>query len=702
MLEHKELLQLHDKAFLGNQDTRERAADDLAFYWISQWSDDWLSGSSLKFRGEFNILRKAGRQINTDLSANEIQIDFEPKDDTRDDAADIADGIYRTADRKNTSQEAYKNARGEAVVCGYGAWELYHEYRSNRAGDEEQVICRRPLYEANNNVFWDPNARLADKSDARYVSILEPYTAEGYRDLVEELTGDDPGEVTPQNFATPEQTSFGWCDAGNNVFYVASFYHREKVKDKILTLADPLGVEVRYRESQLDEHMDALLEGGYSIVDEKEITRWECTKYIATGEETLKHYTIAGGEIPVVPMYGERAFVEGREHYEGITRLAKDPQRLRNFQLSYLADIVSKSPREKDVYHPEQIQGFEFMYEEAGADNDHPYLLANRTDANGEPLPIGPVNRVQAPQIPQALAASIDLSRQAVEDVANPGTPQDIADTDLSGKAVAALQRRIDDQSMVYQEGLKHAKRRDAEIFAAMASEVIDTPRTVTVTRPDGTTEKKQVMSVVIDQETGEPKVLNDLTNIEWEVYADIGPSYTSKKDETKESLDRVLDRLLPDDPLRELVMLQRLTLEDGVSMQAIRDYSRKQMVLKGYVEPESEEELAMLQQAAQQQGQPDANTILAMAEDKKAQADLMREQREAVKDQADIENAQAKTQIDLYKATTDRGKLEVEAQKAGAEIGYKGAQAMGQKLDNIAKREMFRGRISPAPRSIQ
>ena len=73
-----ELKTYHDKAYTYSQVTRERAADDLVFYWISQWDDSFLSESTLQYRGEFNILRKAGRQILADLSTNQVQIDFTP------------------------------------------------------------------------------------------------------------------------------------------------------------------------------------------------------------------------------------------------------------------------------------------------------------------------------------------------------------------------------------------------------------------------------------------------------------------------------------------------------------------------------------------------------------------------------------------------------------------------------------------------
>ena len=706
MLDLDDLKKMQDKAYLHNQDTRERAADDAYFYWISNWDDSFLDQSNLRFRGEFNILRKAGRQINTDLSANEIQIDFMPKDESRTDGADILDGIYRADDRRNQSQESYKNARGEAIVCGYGAWELYTEWKTSRGGDEEQVIRRRPIYEANNNTFWDPNAKLQDKSDACYVTHIEPYSPEGYRELVKDLTGEDPGEVQPANFATPEQSYvYPWLGGNGDVVYVGCMYHREMVKDKVLSFEDPLGQPMKLRESDLKEDgiMDELIDSGYKIVDEKEIKRWQVTKYYASGEMIIASYPIAGEHIPIIPMYGERAFVEGEEHYEGITRLAKDPQRLRNFQLSYLADIVSRSPRPKPIFNPEQVQGFEFMYEESGADNDYPYYLQNRMDANGNPLPVGPIAEMPEQRMPQALAASIELSRQAVEDVANPGVPQDIADVDLSGKAVTALQRRIDDQSMVYQESLKHAKRRDAEVYASMATDIHDTPKMMTMTLPDGSKKQVQIMEMVQDRETGELVVLNDLTNMEFEVFADVGPTYTTKKQETIEQLGAIAQAVAAVDPnLMTALTLQQLTLMDGIALDDIREYANKQLVLRGFKEPQTEEELQMLQQAAQQQGQPDPNMLLAQAEMLKGQAQIAREQRETARDAAKAQNDQAQTQIDVFKAQTDRASVQIDAQKAGAQINYDNIRAFGQQLDNVAKTAAFRGRISPNPGTVQ
>ena len=687
MLTLQQLKSLHDKAYQTNQQSREESADDLLFYWVTQWDDGVLDSSQLQFRGEFNILRKAGRQIISDLNANPVQVDFEPDDDKMSDSSDLMDGIYRSVDRDNSTIDAYDNAKSEAVVCGYGAWELYTEYESLKSGDKNQVIKRKPIYEANNKVFWDPNARLLDKSDAKYCSKLTAYSPEGYREMVEDVTGEDPGEVTPENFASPQTSyAFPWFQ-GNDTVFVVEFYHRKKCKDKLLTFTDFLGQEMQMLESKLDSVMDELIDDGFIISDEKEVERFKVMKYIASGIEIISSEEISGENIPIVPMYGERAFVKDQEVWQGVTRLAKDPQRLRNFNLSYLADIVSRSPRARPIFHPEQIQGFEHMYDESGADSNYPYNLMNSKDAKGAPLPPGPVGMMPEQSVPPALIAMTAESRQAVEDVANPGLPQDVADPDLSGKAVIALQNRIDMQSMIYQTNLKHAKRRDGEIFAGMAIEIYDAPRRVTLVGADGTAKKAELYQSAIDKETGEVVVLNDLRSVEFKVFSDIGPSYSSQKQQDIDYIINMIGMLGESDPLRNIMILKYAQLSSGNEFKDVRDYANKQLILQGIKEPETEEEQMMLMQAQQSQGQPDAMMLAAMAEMEKAKADQLREQRESNKDIVDAQYKMGKNEIDLYKAETDRMDTMIDAEKIGADIRNTDADTVGKAIDNQQKR---------------
>ena len=686
-LELDKLKKLHDKAFNANTVTRERAADDMIFFFVTQWDDQILEESQLAYRGEFNILKKAGRQIISDLASNPVQVDFEPIDDTRDDAAELLDGIYRTDDNNNVTIDSYANAKQEAVVCGVGAWLLYTEYVTAKAGNKNQIIRRLPLFEANNNVFWDPGAKLLDKSDADYVSVLISYSEDGYKKLVKELTGKELETISNESFKHPEHSyTFPWIGGEGKKIYVVKFFHRKKVKEKVLTMSDPFGQTIDIRESELGEAEDDLLNTGYSIESEKTIERWEVTEYVASGDEILDSNVIAGQNIPVVPIYGERAYVEGEEHYEGVTRLAKDPSRLRNFAFSYMADILSKSPRQVPIYLQEQIANFEDMYSESGPNDNYPYRLQNRKAGDGTDLPLGPVGTTPEQPIPQSLPLVIDLTRQAVEDVANPGIPQDIADPDLSGKAVLALQNRLDMQSMVYQEHYKHGKRRDAEIYASMASGVYDVPRRVKATLPDGTTKDMQVMDTVIDSETGDIVTLHDLYNAEFEVYSKIGASYSTQKDQTVDRLGEMIAGMDPMDPMRKALQLKQLVLMDGVDFDDVRDYANKQLVLSGVKEPETPEEQEMLAAAQQQGDEPSAEMVLARAEDKKGQAQLLEQQRKGIDMQLQAQNEKMKRQIDAFEAQTQRIGVQVDAEEAGAKIDNTRTDTFGKQLDNAGK----------------
>jgi len=657
-----------DRNFEANQETRRRAADDRVFAWVTQWDDTLLEDTENAYRGEFNIIRKGTRHIIADLRANPVQVDFEPVDQAREDGAEILDGLYLTDDRRNTSLEAYDNASLEAVDCGVGGWELYTEYESKRNGEKQQVIRRRPIYEANNVSFPDCNAKRLDKSDAMNWGILTPYSATGYCRLVKELTGEDKDveDLNPNSFAQPEQSYvFPWISGQSETIYVCRWYEKTLVKDKVLTMEDPGGNIQQVLNSQVVDIIDELMDGGYQITDEKVIERYSVTLTILSGEEVLSDAVeIAGENIPIVHTYGERTFVEGEEIWEGAIRLAKDPQRLRNFMLSYLAEIATRSPRPKPMFTPEEVAGHEWMYDKSGAENNFAYYMYNAIDGNGNPIERSREMLPRA-EMPAGMVELSQEARQAVEDVVNPGVPEEFADNQMSGYAIEQLTARYDQQSLVYQQNMKHAKRYDAQVYAGMATIVYDTPRTVTLTARDGTRKQQELLSTVMDQESGNIVVLNDLTNAEFEVFAEIGQSYTSKRERTRDHLENLAEKMAALDPnLSKILAMQALTLVDGVGLDDIRDYVREQLLMSGVRKPETEEEMQMVQEAQQNQ-QPDAMTIAAQAEQRKAEADNMNAQ-----------TNQIKAQTEQFKAETGRFAAQVDAEVAGSTVKLNEAKA--------------------------
>lgn len=656
-----------DEGYNNSRVTRMDAADDLVFTWVTQWDDSLLTTSNLSYRGEFNIIAKAIRQVLADLRANPIQISFHPLENADEDDAELVDGMYRTDDLKNESQESYFNASQEAVSCGVGGWELYTEYETPRS--KQQVIRREPIHEYNNVVFWDPQSKLMDKSDAKWVIRLTRYSREGYMDLYKEMTGEDHADAgnkkpNPTNFKFPQYSyAFPWMAGNYEWIFIATTYYREKIEDTILTFMDPITQETSdYYDSEVKERMDELINQGLVVVNKRHVDRYVVTKYIDSGEATLYEGEIACEHIPIVPLYGERVFIEGQEVWRGLTKLAKDPQRLQNFLMSYIADIASRSPRPKPFFFPEQIAGFNSMYEGNGADNNYPYYLINRVDKNGVELPMGAPGTMPEQTIPQSVGTLVQLASQAVRDTLPDAMNADYADIELSGDAIAQLNGRVNQQSVVFQQNMKHSKRRDAEIWLSFASRIYDTAKDVMLTKADGSRIKKKLMKMEIDKDSGEPLVKYNLKLAKFDVTTEVGPSFQSQREQARQELAQQIIALPPDDPMREVIQYAYATLLDGMGLADVRRFAKKQMIIKGYKDPETPEEIQWMQQAQLDSQKPDIEEQFVQIEAERvqnegirAQADMLRATVQQAKEARESEHYNVKNKTNIFDSQTGR-----------------------------------------------
>jgi hypothetical protein len=239
---------------------------------------------------------------------------------------------------------------------------------------------------------------------------------------------------------------------------------------------------------------------------------------------------------------------------------------------------------------------------------------------------------------------------------------------------------------MIYQENKKFSMRRDGEIYISMASEIYDVPGAEKVELPDGTKKEVQVMQAVVDEESGEVVILNDLRMAEFEVTSRITASYTSQKEQTLDRLEAVLAGMAPDDPMRKAMQLKIIQLSDGVEMEDLKEFANKQLVLSGIKTPETDEEKELLAQAQAQPQEPDAAMVLAKAEELKGQADIMKVKKDGIEMQLTDANDKSKLQIDVFKAQTERMKVEVAAHEAGAKIAKTELETEGIDIDNEIK----------------
>lgn len=638
------------------RDERLQCLQDRRFYSLagSQWEGPLWDVYENKPRFEVNKIHLSVIRIINEYRNNRITVDFTPKPGQDDKLAETCDGLYRADEKDSVADEAYDNAFEEAVGGGFGAWRLRNVYEDDEDEDNErQRIMIEPIFDADSSVFFDLNAKRQDKSDARYAFVVTSMTRASYK----EEWGDDPTDW-PKII---HQYEFDWCTP--DVVYVAEYYKVEDVTETVRIFRAIDGTEERYRQADFDADPaleDTLAAIGSVEVRQRKIKSRKVHKYIMSGGKILEDAGyIAGKEIPIVPVYGKRWFVDNVERCMGQVRLAKDAQRLKNMQLSKLGEISALSSVEKPILTPEQVTGHQMMWADDNIRN-YPYLLINPiTGPDGSQQVSGPVAYTRSPQIPPAMAALMQITEQDMQDILGSSQQADKMVSNISGKAIEMIQTRLDMQTFIYMSNFAKGMQRCGEIWLSMARDIyVEEGRQMKTIGPNDEIGMVELMKPTVS-EAGEVVMENDLSRAKFDVNVEVGPSSTSKRAATVRALTGMM--AITDDPqTKQVLQAMAMMNMEGEGISDVRDYFRKQLVRMGVVKPTEQEQEEMM---VELQGQPeDPNKIFLQAAAEEAIAKAAKARADTVDTIADAEYKRAKTAETLANIDNEDQRLAVES----------------------------------------
>lgn len=617
---HIDALSKFEKIQEASKEEREQALEDRRFCTISgaQWEGDLAEQYANKPKFEVNKVHLSVIRIINEYRNNRITVDFSPKTKAQDQLAELANSMYRADENDSLADEAYDNAFEEAVQGGMGAWRLRADYEDEYDEDnDKQRIRIEPIFDADISVFFDIDAKRADKSDAKYCYLISSMTPEAYK----EKYNDDP---TSWPTDTYDKERFDW--ATNDAVFVAEYYAVEEKKLTRVYFETITGEEEVYWLSDLDdEKMESIQSIGHIETKRRKIKRRRVHKYILSGGGVLEDCGyIAGKEIPIVPCYGKRWFIENIERFMGHVRLAKDAQRLKNMQLSELAEHSALDSREKPILTPEQIAGHDKMWSEDNIKR-YPYLLINPlTNEEGMTVAQGPIAYTKPSIVPPALATLLQLTEEDMRDILGRSDTGEKVQSNLSGKAVELIQNRLDMQSFIYMSNFANALKRCGQIWISMAKDVyIEDEREVKVISEDDDVDTKKIRIRTVDN-NGEIVIDNDLDSTDFDVNVDIGPSSSSKRESIVRQATALLQYTTDPETQNILQSFAMMNME-GDGMRAMREFFRKKLVRMGVEAPTEED----MQEMQMEQGGPTPNDQYLLAEAERAQA-------EAAKNRAD------------------------------------------------------------------
>lgn len=516
-MDNDKILEIGKKRFAeavdGWDENHKAAKEDLEFQSGKQWPDDVAVERSSEQRPMLtvNLLRSMLRKIIGDQRQNKVVIKMRPADSKTDrNIAKQYEGITRNIQYQSKAPRIYLSALEQAITSGFGAFRILTDYE-NDSFDQEIKIEGIPNQFS---VYPDPKAIKQNYEDMKYCFISElvdkDYFKEKYPD------------AAVHEVSTNETAPWWFKDSVR----VAEYFYLEPTTKTLALLESGETVEIT------DKSRKFLEGNGLVIVKEREVQGNKVMWVKMSGSDILEGpIEIPSKYIPVIIIPGDEIRIEDERKLRSIIRDSKDPQRMYNYWATMETELIALAPKAPYMVTPEEIEDHEAMWNDANRKN-RPYLLFNAQPSLG--------SRPQRnPQMDVPMAV-INARQNADREVkATSGIWESYLgekSNEVSGKAIMARAKSSDIAIYVFIDnflaGIEHAGR----IIADMIPRVYDTNRVIRIMGEDETDQFVEINKVIRDEEGREVKV-NDLSVAKLDVIVEIGPSYSTQRQEAADSM---------------------------------------------------------------------------------------------------------------------------------------------------------------------
>lgn len=674
--DHTEVKALFTEAQEVEEDNRNDSRE--AHQFINDKNGQWEPNITTDInepRYTFDMTTSVVEAIAGEMDEAEFSVRVKPKggDTTKDDAK-LRDGLIRNIEDISGAVDIYGAAGRNMVTGGIAGWRIEHKFVDGDSFDQDLVIT--PIIDFTNRVWFDPNAKEQDKSDSNYCFVINPVS----KDEADEAFPDRGGQF----MSVDQNKSIRQIDETHKPddIMIGQIYYRKKQTRVLVLMSDG---SVHEETDEFKSVVDELKEK--DIIEVRRRKRdthvimsrlFDGTDWLIKEEETVfRHW------IPVIPTYGNYRIDCNKTLYRGVVEKLMDPQRVLNYSLSREIAEGALAPRKKYWMTSKQAAGHENTLRTMNTNHDPLQFYTPDPDAVGPPVQTGgaeinPGLRVISESMRGIIGQSAGVFAASMGD--NPGLQ--------SGVAIEKLQNKGDTGTITYFKSQEIAIRHTGRILIDAMPRVYDTERQVRIMNEDGTFDMAFVNQTEIDNETGKPVTLNDLSKGQYDVTATAGPSFQNRQQEAVSGLVEMaaIDPTIM--PLINDIIMNNLTVP-GADLAAERLRAQKLdaggIPVDQMTDEEKQAMLQQLEQQAQQNQQPTPEQMIGQAELIKAQNEQAKTQISVQEKGADIQLKATKTQADIAK---DQEQLKLAIFKARTGAANDKAQtdlnAQGQQFDQF------------------
>lgn len=531
---------------------RERALFDTKFangdpqnMW--QWDQSVKSDRGSRPSLTYNQVRQHNLQVINDSRQNKAQIKVTPTGGRASyEAAQVFSGIIRRIEYQSKAVDAYSTAVYHQVESGIGYVRVETDYVGPESFDLDLFVRR---IADPRTVYLDPDCKLYDKSDANFAFVFEDVARDRYED--------EYGKDTNPAPAALDHTD-GWNDKDH--VRIAEYWRRNLNNVSIHMLRDGTMV----RDSDIPEGQRDAFEK--LIVKSREVAEPEIEWFKLAGDKIVDREEWLGKYIPIVPFIGEERTIAGEMDRIGHTRAQIDAQRIYNYWASAAVEQVALQTKTPYIARADAIEGRDEQWKTANTKN-WSVLVYNSLDEAGNPIQAP--QRSEPPQMAQAYVQGMTIARQDLMSVtgqyqAELGMPSN----ERSGIAIQQRQRQGDTATYHFIDNQAKAIRQVGRILLDLIPKVYDVRRVVMTLAEDGTENKVVVApdapeahQQVAQQPDGsvgpvppgaadaqqddpnqpDPTTIFNPTVGQYDVEADVGPSYGTQRQEAANAFSQIM-----------------------------------------------------------------------------------------------------------------------------------------------------------------
>lgn len=649
--DHNEMMALLKDSIKSEYDIREecRESDHFLNKKDGQW-DPEISNQYREFgrpRYTFDKVNPIISQIMGEIKQNNFALRVSPAGGkSSKDIANIYDGLIRNIRNVSNADVLIANAAEQMIGVGMSALELTHDYIDDDCFDQDLMI--KPLFGAHDRVFFDAASKMPDRSDARFIAIAEEIEKTKYDEQFPKGSGASVG-----------------LDDGNKVYYykpdsvtVVRFLFYIDRKIDLVELTDGTVVE---DDEKYQKVKDELAAAGITESRRRSRTIGIVHQRYADGkgwlddaEETVFRH------MPVIPMYSNYRLSENKVIYRSLTQRLMDEQRVYNFARSREIEEVALAPRAKYWLTATQAKGYEKRLQRMNISTS-PVEFYN-ADPNAQTPVMQSGAQINAGLSQIAMAMNDDINSTAGMFAANMGDNPNLQ----SGKAIGKQINQGNNGQMPYHTAVEVCFNQMGKVLVDAIPRVYDSTRQVRIIGDDGKSQNIVINKPVPDMQTQQMVYLNDLNQGKYDVVCDIGASFKARQDEANAAFTE-MSKVIPQ--VAEMGLDIWLNNIQAAGMDKVAERARLIAINNGVIPDDqlTDEEKAMVDQMRSQPPAPDPNMVLAEAEMRKADADMLEQQNKQSMIQLDAQRVQLegeKTGAEKVKLELDAKKLEIELAK--------------------------------------